>query len=125
MATGTNKNGKTVSVNDHVSIVAKVVSVSGSGSLASVVAQAPRDPSTFTCEANDCVAVQQLADDSHPAVSIVGKRYGTAGDDITVLGVVTAITEAPFGQNAVLTVTLINSLASITTLAGNVSSAAE
>jgi hypothetical protein len=121
----TNKNGKAVSVNDHVSIIAKVVSVAGSGSLATVTAQAPRDVSTFNIQANDAAAVQQLADDSHPAVSIVGKRYGLAGDDITVLGVVTAITEATFGQNAVLTVLLISSLASITTLAGNVSSAAE
>ena len=123
MSTGISKNGTVVSVNDHVSAVAKVVSVSGSGSLATVVCQAPYDASTFTVVANDCGAVQQLNDANHVALSVDGKSYGTAGDGISPRGVVTGITGS--GQNAVLTVKLSASRNSITTAAGNVSSAPE
>ena len=123
MSTGISKNGTVVSVNDHVSAVAKVVSVSGSGSLATVVCQAPYDASTFTVVANDCGAVQQLNDANHVALSVDGKSYGTAGDAISPRGVVTGITGS--GQNAVLTVKLSASGNSITTAAGNVSSAPE
>ena len=117
------KNGVTVVVNAHVSIVAKVVSVSGSGSKSTVTAQAPFDAGTFNCQANDAAAVQQLNDANHVALSVDGKSYGTAGDDISPRGVVTGITGS--GQNAVLTVKLSASGNSITTAAGNVSSAAE
>jgi hypothetical protein len=120
MATGIGKNGQVVSVNDHVSIVAKVVSVSGTGSLATVTVQAPLDTSTFSIQSNDAAAVQQLSDANHVCRSTDGKPYGTAGDDITVRGVVTAISGS--GQNATLTVKLANSQTSITTAAGNVSS---
>lgn len=123
MAVGTDKNGFTVSVNSHVSIVAKVVSVSGSGSLATVTVQAPCDASTFNIVAHDAAAVQQLNDANHVALSVDGKSYGTAGDDISPRGVVTGITGS--GQNAVLTVKLAVSGNSITTAAGNVSSAPE
>jgi len=122
MATGINKNGGTVAVNAHVSIIAKVVSVSGSGSLATVTCQAPLDTGTFNIQANDCNAVEQSADASH-AARTYGNAYGAAGDDITVKGVVTAITGS--GIYAVLTVKLAVSSTSITTAAGNVSSAAE
>lgn len=126
MATGINKNGKTVSVNDAVSIIGKVVSVSGSGSLASVTVQSPLDAGTFNIRANDAYAVQQQAsilnapDVTHAAVSIDGKNYGVAGDDLTILGVVTAISGS--GVNAVLSVLLKTSQTSITTAAGNCSS---
>ena len=117
------KNGFTVSVNSHVSIVAKVVSLTGTGSLAVVTVQAPYDASTFTVVAHDCGAVQQLNDANHVALSVDGKSYGTAGDDISPRGVVTGISGS--GQNALLTVKLSTSGNSITTAAGNVSSAPE
>ena len=123
MAVGTDKNGFTVSVNSHVSIVAKVVSVSGSGSLATVTVQAPYDASTFNIVAHDAAAVQQLNDANHVALSVDGKSYGTAGDDLTARGVVTGISGS--GQNAILTVKLAVSGNSINTAAGNVTSVAD
>src|ERR1035438_3022042 len=94
-----NRNGKVVNVNDAVSITAKVVSVSGLGSLASVTCQAPLDAGTFVCQASDANATQHNDGTSagistldspntvHPAVSISGKVYGAAYDDLNVLGV--------------------------------------
>ena len=123
MATGIDRNGVTVAVNAHVSVTAKVVSVSGSGSLASVIAQAPYDAGTITVIAHDCGAVQQPNDATHVAVSVDGKSYGVAGNDLTARGVVTGISGS--GQNAVLTVKLNVSGNSITTAAGNVTSVAE
>ena len=125
MATGINKNGKVINVNDAVSIVAKVASVSGSGSTATVTVQAPLDPGTFNIQANDAYAVQQEYDSTSPdalylAVSIDGKHYGQAGDDLTALGVCTAISGS--GLNAILTVLLKTSQTSINTAAGNCSS---
>lgn len=120
MATGINKNGGTINVNDHVSITAKVVSYTGSGSLASVTLQAPLDPSTFVAQGNDCFAVEQLPDANHTVRSLLGNPYGVAGDDVTVLGVVTAISGS--GLTAQLTVKLITSQSSITTSAGNCTS---
>jgi len=121
MATGININGKSVSVNDSVSILGKVVSVSGTGSLATVTVQPPTAPASgqFNAKANDMSAVQ--TDPASPAISIWGKAFGTAGDDVSVLGVVTAITGS--GQNASLTVTLKTSGASVTVPAGSVNSA--
>jgi hypothetical protein len=123
MAVGTDKNGFTVSVNSHVSIVAKVVSLTGKGSLAVVTVQAPYDASTFNIIAHDAGAVQQLNDANHVALSVDGKSYGTAGDDLTARGVVTGITGS--GQSAILTVKLAVSGNSINTAAGNVTSVAE
>lgn len=122
MSQGTNKNGGLVSVNDSVSIVAKVVSVSGSSSLAQITCQAPFDAGTFVAQANDCNAVLHGADASHVARSITGQATGAAYDDITVMGVVTSI--AGSGQNAILSVILKSSRATINTAAGNCSSAA-
>jgi hypothetical protein len=122
MATGLSITGDTVSVNDHVSIVAKVVSVSGSGSLASVTAQCPLDAGTVSIKANDANAVEQPVDNSHVARSFGGNAYGAAGDDITILGLVTAITGS--GITAQMTVKLVSSLTSITTATGNCYSAA-
>lgn len=115
-----NKNGGTVNVGDHVSIVAKVVSYTGSGSNAAVTAQAPLDSGTISIRANDANAVEQPSDSLHTAVSFGGNYYGVAGDDLTILGVVTAISGS--GQFAKLTVTLVTSLTSITTFAGNCTS---
>ena len=118
-----NKNGNVVTVNSHVSIVGKVVSVAGKGSLASVTVQSPLDAGTYVITANDANAVEQPNDASHLAVSFGGNYYGAAGDDLTSIGVVTAISGS--GQNAVLTVKLVSSGNSITTAAGNVTSVAE
>jgi len=120
-----NKNGKAVNINDAVSIIGKVVSVSGIGSRASVTVQAPLDPGTFVIQSNDAYAVQQEYDSTspdalYPAVSIDGKHYGQAGDDLTALGVCTAISGS--GLNAILTVLLKTSQTSINTASGNVSS---
>jgi hypothetical protein len=120
-----NKNGKAVNINDAVSIIGKVVSVSGIGSLASVTVQAPLDPGTFVIQSNDAYAVQQEYDSTspdalYPAVSIDGKHYGQAGDDLTALGVCTAIGGS--GLSAILTVLLKTSQTSINTASGNVSS---
>ena len=121
MATGININGKTVSVNDSVSILGKVVSVSGTGSLATITVQPPTAPASgqFNAQANDMEAVQT---DTASAKSITGKAFGTAGDDVSVLGVVTAITGS--GQTAALSVKLKTSLATVTVPAGSVQSAA-
>lgn len=120
MATGISKNGKVINVQDRVSIVSKVVSVAGSGSLASVTLQAPLDAGTYIAQANDCGAVQHSNDASHLAVSVDGKSYGVAGNDVTARGLVTAISGS--GITAVLTVVLSVSQTTITTLAGNCSS---
>jgi hypothetical protein len=123
MATGIDKNGVTVKVNAHVSIIGKVVSVSGSGSLAVVTVQAPLDAGTFNAVANDCGAVEHTSDASHPAVSVDGKPYGLVGNDLTARGVVTAISGS--GLNAVMTVKLSASGTSINTATGNATSVAD
>lgn len=121
MATGINKNGKSVAVNDQVSILAKVVSYTGSGSLASVTAQTPLAPSTIVVTANDCQSADHPLDASHTAVSIGGNYFGLSGNDLSILGVVTAISGA--GITALLTVKLKNSGASVTVPAGACQSA--
>jgi hypothetical protein len=120
-----NKNGKAVNINDAVSIIGTVVSVSGSGSLATVVCQSPLDAGTYVITAHDAYAVQQEYDSTspdalYPAVSIDGKHFGQPGDGLTVLGVCTAISGS--GLNAILTVLLKTSQTSINTASGNVSS---
>ena len=109
MATGTNTNGKTINVGDRVSILGTVVSISGTGSLATVTVQPPLSTSTFTGKANDMNAVQ--TDPASAAKSISGKAFGNAGDQVSVLGVVTAISGS--GQSALLTMTLASSQASV------------
>lgn len=129
MATGVNKNGGTVSVGDAVSIIGKVVSVTNSGGKATVVVQSPLDSGTYSIQGDDATAVQQfyngnttVADSSgaYPANSYYGDHYGAAGDDLTVMGLVTAISGS--GVNAVLTVKLKTSQNSINTAAGNCNS---
>src|SRR5260370_186235 len=65
--------------------------------------------STFTGKENDMNAVQ--TDPASAAKSISGKAFGNAGDQVSVLGVVTAISGS--GQSALLTVTLASSQASV------------
>lgn len=121
MATGINKNGSTVSVNDQVSILGSVVSYTGSGSLASVTVQTPLAPSTVVVTANDCQSVDHPLDSSHTAVSISGKYFGLSGNSVSILGVVTAISGS--GITALLTVKLKSSSASIIVPAGACQSA--
>lgn len=120
MSNAYNKNGNIINVGDRVSIVAKVVSVSGSGSLATVTVQSPLDTGTYSIQANDARAVEQPADSNHVARSLEGNAYGVAGDDISVLGLVTAISGS--GIYATMTVKLITSQNSITTATGNAQS---
>jgi hypothetical protein len=116
-----NKNGGVVNVNDHVTIIAKYVStVSGTNSTATVTVQAPLDAGTFNIQANDCFSVEGPVDANHPLRGLQGNAYGVVGDDLTVLGVVTAISGS--GINALLTVKLITSQNSIVTAAGNCAS---
>jgi hypothetical protein len=123
-STAINCSGFAVHVGDAVSIRAKVVSVSGIGSLASVTCQAPLDASTFVVQADDASAVQHqptvdnAPDSTTPAVSLNGKNYGRFYEDLTVLGSVTSISGT--GVNAILTVKLKTSQTSINTAAGNV-----
>lgn len=116
MATGINKNGQVVSVNDQVSIVAKYVSQTGSGSLATVTAQTPLATSTISVKAYDCQSETHQADSSHTARSISGQAFGVAGNNITILGTVTAISGS--GNTALLTVTLKSSGNSVIVPAG-------
>jgi hypothetical protein len=118
-----NKNGKAVNINDAVSIIGKVVSVSGSGSLASVTVQSPLDAGTYVIIAHDAGAVEHQTDASHVALSVDGKPYGLVDNDLTARGVVTSISGS--GQNAILTVQLSVSGNSINTAAGNVTSVAD
>ena len=129
MATGINKNAGTVNVGDHVSIVGKVVSFTGSGSKATVTVQSPLDSGTYTIQGNDANSAQYdyngnttsaASADLHAVLSLSGKHYGVAGDNITVMGRVTAISGS--GVNAVLTVQLVTSQNSINTAAGNCNS---
>jgi hypothetical protein len=93
-----------------------VVSVAGSGGAALVTVETPLTTATFVCNAADCNAVEHSADANHPATSISGKHFGFAGDQISVLGKVTAISCS--GNTAALTVTLTTSGLSITVPAG-------
>jgi hypothetical protein len=90
--------------------------------LASVTCETSWSSATFVIQANDAEAVQHTNDAAHPALSITGKNYGAAQDQISVLGTATAITGS--GETASLTVTLASSGLVITAPAGAVQSAA-
>lgn len=107
-----NQDGKVVSVNDSVSIVGNVVSVSGTGSLAVVTVETVLTPNTFVAQANDMNAVQTEG----PAKSISGKAFGFAEDPVSVLGKVSAISGS--GNTASLSVVLKTSGNTVTVPAG-------
>jgi hypothetical protein len=122
-----NQSGKQIFVGDQCSITALVVSTATFGStipsgLASVTCETSWSSATFVIQANDAEAVQHSNDAAHPALSITGKNYGAAQDQLSVLGTVTAITGS--GETASLTVTLASSGLVITAPAGAVQSAA-
>lgn len=104
-----NINGKVVNVFDRVTVLGTVVSVSGTGSLAIVTVQSPLMPNTYTVQANDMSAVQN---GPNSAVSKNGKQFGTIYDQVSVQGVVTAISGQ--GNTALLTITLTTSGATLT-----------
>ena len=115
-----NQDGKVVTINDYVTITGLVVSFTGSGGTALVVVETSLTIATFTAQANDMNAVQHSADAAHAATSISGKNFGAAGDLVSVLGNVTAISGS--GNTALLTVTLETSGLSIIVPAGVVRS---
>jgi hypothetical protein len=115
-----NIDGKVVNVNDRVSIIGQVVSVSGSGGLALVTVQPVNSIVNFVCQANDAQAVEHSADANHVATSINGKAFGATNDAVTVLGYVTSISGS--GNQALLSVTLATSGFSISVNAGSVRS---
>jgi hypothetical protein len=110
--TGTSISGQPVNVNDQVSISATVVSTSGSGNNALVTFLTALSTSTFVCQGSDASAAEHNPDSSHPAISMEGKAYGFAGDQLTVKGTVTAISGS--GSTALLTILLPYSNSTIT-----------
>src|ERR1700685_4078347 len=99
-----------VNISDTVTVIGNVISVTGLGSLASVVVAPISAPSfTFTIQANDASAVE--SDNGARALSIAGRAYGNAGDQVSVGGQVTTISGS--GASAVLTITLKSSGASV------------
>jgi hypothetical protein len=116
-----NQDGKVVNVNDRVSIGGTVVSFTGAGSIALVTVQPLTSIVNFVAQANDMQA-RQGSSVADLCTSISGKAFGNANDSVTVLGVVTAITNPQFGNQAVLTVTLCTSGLSINVNAGSVRS---
>jgi hypothetical protein len=93
----TSASGKTIAVNDQVSVSGEVSAVSGSGQTA-VVTVRVANGTTFTVQAGDCFAVQGIG----VAISENGKPFGV-GSQVTVKGSVTATSGS--GGTATLTVT--------------------
>lgn len=118
----TNFDGKPVAVNDQVTIIGLVTAVSGSGGLATitVIPTTAIGTATISAKANDMNSVDGPNDASHPATGIAGQFFGV-GDNVSVLGKVTAISGS--GTYASLTVTLINSGNSVTVPSSSVRSA--
>jgi len=102
-----NANGKVVNAGDRVTVQGRVASYSGSGSTAQVTVEVPWSANTFVASAQDMKAPDFAADATHTAVSQDGHHFGVAGDQVSVLGIVTAISGS--GNTAILTVTLIRS----------------
>ena len=105
MATGINVDGKTVSINDFVTIIGIISAVTGSDRNATVAVQPPLSTSTFTVTAQDLNTVEGTS--CGPALG----NSLTVGNQCTVHGLVTAISGS--GVTALLTVTLSVSGASV------------
>ena len=123
-----NRNGQIVNINDSVTCLATVVSFTGVGSTAQVTAQTPLSASTVVIQANDAqakqhVEVQNAADSTnvYACLSISGMYYGKDGDELSILGTVTAISGS--GNTALLSVKLVTSGATIIVPAGACASA--
>lgn len=124
-----NVNGQVVNVGDEVSCPGTVVSASGSGFTALVTVQTPLAAGTVVAQAKDMnstenVEAQGTVADSastYPCSSFNGNNFGKAGDQVTILGTVTAISGS--GNTALLTVKLVSSGNSISIPAGACSSA--
>jgi hypothetical protein len=104
-----------------VSIGGQVISFTGSGSLALVTVQPLASIVTFVAQANDMQA-RQGSNVADLCKSISGKPFGTAGNPVTVLGYVTAITNPQLGNQAILSVVLTTSGLAISVNAGSVRS---
>ena len=113
--------GKVINVGDQVSVFATVVSYTGVGGTARVTVQTPWTSATFVANANDMNAVEHPNDASHTALSFNGgKNFGLNGNQVTVLGTVTAISGS--GVTASLSIQLVTSLATIVAPAGSCTS---
>jgi hypothetical protein len=114
-----NADGKVVAVNDEVTIMGSVNSITGTGGGAFVTVVPNMGTTTINCNANDMNAVQHDPGTTPTVTSISGKAFGV-GDKVSVLGTVTGTSGS--GQFAVLTVTLCNSGNSVQVPAGSVHS---
>jgi hypothetical protein len=113
MSLGINMDGKPVTIGDLVTCVGTVVSYTGSGSTAIVtVAPINNTSSTFTAQANTMMSVAHPYDTTHTASNMAGGWFGLAGNQVSVSGRVTAVNGSD--STATLTVTLLNSGASVT-----------
>lgn len=115
-----NADGKVVAVNDQVTIMGTVDTVTGTGGGATVTVLPNMGTVTVSCKANDMNSVQHPADATHAAVSISGKNFGV-GNKVSVIGTVTAVSGS--GAFASLTVKLTTSGNSVVVPAGSVRSA--
>lgn len=112
---GTSQNNVLINVGNQVSILGAVFSITGSApSTASIVVTETIGGGTFTCQANDCTAVQHVAG---TAMSMNGKLFAVA-DRVSVNGVVSAISGT--GPGAQLTVILDHSGLSVVVTAASV-----
>jgi len=126
------KDGKVINLFDNVSCQGRLSSITGSGGLALVTVLPLLTTSTVVVQANDCQATQHAeplpaqtdAASTYPATSISsGIFFGGAGEQLTILGYVTAITGT--GNTALLTVTCASSGLSIVVPAGSCASASD
>jgi len=125
------KDGKVINLFDNVSCQGMISSITGSGALALVTVLPLLTTSTVVVQANDCRAVQHAeplpgqtdAASTYPATGIAGMYFGVAGEQVTILGTVTAITGT--GNTALLTVTCASSGRSIVVPSGSCASASD
>jgi ribosomal 30S subunit maturation factor RimM len=125
------KNGNVINLFDNVSCQGMISSITGSGALALVTVLPLLTTSTVVVQANDCRAVQHAeplpgqtdAASTYPATGIAGMYFGVAGEQVTILGTVTAITGT--GNTALLTVTCASSGRSIVVPSGSCASASD
>lgn len=113
-----NYDGKSVNVNDQVTIMGVATTITGSGALASVLVTTLREEN-FTEQARYFLSKQHALSPTVVASSADGKSF-SAGDRVNINGVVTAISGD--GSTAALTVTLDGSGQSVLVTAGTVRS---
>ena len=123
------KDGKVINLFDQVSCQARVSGIIGSGGTALVTALPLLTTGTVVVQANDCRAAQHAeplpgqtdSASSYPATGIAGMYFGMVGEQVTILGTVTAILGS--GNTAQLTITCASSGLSVVVPSGSCSSA--